>query len=87
MMKGKSLWHAPPPLGLRRCHDQLRRQQAGTAKRPPAAPRPHPAGKPVDAATAGSVTGTIKLDGTAPKMKIINMAAEPPARSSTRRPP
>lgn len=35
------------------------------------------AGKPVDAATAGSVTGTIKLDGTPPKMKQINMAAEP----------
>jgi plastocyanin len=35
------------------------------------------AGKPVDAATAGSITGTIKLDGTPPKMKVINMAAEP----------
>ena len=27
--------------------------------------------------TAGTVTGTIKLDGAAPKMKVINMAAEP----------
>ena len=34
-------------------------------------------GKPIDKATAGSVTGTIKLDGTPPKMKVINMAAEP----------
>jgi plastocyanin len=42
----------------------------------PAAPAAG-AGKPVDAATAGSVTGTIKLDGTPPKMKQINMAAEP----------
>jgi hypothetical protein len=31
---------------------------------------------PVDAATAGSISGTIKLDGMPPKMKIINMAAE-----------
>lgn len=35
------------------------------------------AGKSVDAATAGSITGTIKLDGAPPKMKTINMAAEP----------
>jgi plastocyanin len=33
-------------------------------------------GKTVDATTAGSITGTIKLDGTPPKMKIINMSAE-----------
>ena len=36
-----------------------------------------PAGKSVDAATAGSITGTIKLNGVPPKMKVINMAAEP----------
>ena len=42
-----------------------------------AAPAGNPAGKAVDAATAGTVSGTIKLDGTAPKMKNINMAAEP----------
>src|SRR5580692_10600485 len=36
-----------------------------------------PAGKAVDAATAGEVTGSVKLDGAAPKMKAINMAAEP----------
>jgi len=36
-----------------------------------------PTGKPVDATTSGSITGTIKIDGTPPKMKIINMAAEP----------
>lgn len=36
-----------------------------------------PAGKMVDPATAGEVTGTVKLDGAAPKMKTISMAAEP----------
>jgi plastocyanin len=36
-----------------------------------------PAGKMVDPATAGEITGTVKLDGAAPKMKNINMAAEP----------
>jgi carboxypeptidase family protein len=34
-------------------------------------------GTAIDPNTAGTVTGTIKLDGTAPKMKVINMAAEP----------
>jgi plastocyanin len=34
-------------------------------------------GTPVDAATAGSISGTVQLDGAAPKMKTINMAAEP----------
>ena len=36
-----------------------------------------PAGKTVDPATAGEVTGSVKLDGAAPKAKNINMAAEP----------
>jgi hypothetical protein len=48
----------------------------------PAAGAPSASGKPVDAATAGTVSGTIKLDGTAPKMKTINMAAEPNCASA-----
>src|SRR5882672_6712235 len=36
-----------------------------------------PAGKTVDPATAGEVSGSVKLDGAAPKAKTINMAAEP----------
>ncbi len=44
---------------------------------PAATSTPASAGKPVDASTAGTVTGTIKLDGAPPKMKPINMAAEP----------
>jgi hypothetical protein len=31
----------------------------------------------VDAATAGSMSGMVKLDGAPPKMKPINMAGEP----------
>src|SRR5580700_7857991 len=41
------------------------------------APAANTGGKPVDSATAGTVTGSIKLDGTAPKPRTINMAAEP----------
>jgi plastocyanin len=43
----------------------------------PAAPA-----QPVDAATAGSVSGTVKLDGAAPKPRRINMAAEPACASA-----
>ena len=51
-----------------------KQESGGTAGSAPAA---NAAGKPVDAATAASITGIIKLDGTPPKMKNINMAAEP----------
>jgi hypothetical protein len=34
-------------------------------------------GKTVDAATAGTVTGTVKFDGMPPRMRPINMATEP----------
>src|SRR5262245_27034214 len=34
-------------------------------------------GKAVDAATAGSVSGMVMFDGAAPRMRPINMAAEP----------
>ena len=46
-----------------------------------AAPLPttiNPSGKPVDAATAGSITGMIILDGAPPAPKTINMAGVPP---------
>ena len=33
--------------------------------------------KTVDAAMAGTITGTVKLDGTPPKYKALDMAAEP----------
>src|ERR1700675_4050195 len=42
----------------------------------PAASAPA-AGKSVDAATAGSATGTVRPDGKAPTAKPINMSAEP----------
>jgi len=40
-------------------------------------PVSHSSGKPVDATTAGSVTGTIKFDGAVPQMKTINMIDVP----------
>ena len=40
------------------------------------APAAAPAAK-VDPATAGTLQGTITLDGDAPEMKVIQMAADP----------
>ena len=41
----------------------------------PAAPNPN--AKPVDTSTAGVVSGVVKLDGTPPKMRTINMRSVP----------
>jgi plastocyanin len=51
----------------------------GSAPAPGAAPAASsaPAGQKVDPATAGDVTGTVVLDGTAPKNEQIKMMADP----------
>jgi plastocyanin len=43
--------------------------------------------KGVDPATAGSISGVVKLDGEPPRMKIINMAAEPACAKEHKTPP
>jgi plastocyanin len=43
----------------------------------PSSPAATPAGQKVDTANAGSVTGTVALDGTAPKNEAIKMNADP----------
>lgn len=48
-----------------------------TSETAPAAPAPAAPATPIDVATVGSVSGTVKLDGPAPKGRKINMAAEP----------
>jgi Polysaccharide lyase family 4, domain II len=40
-------------------------------------PSPGVNAKPIDTTTAGSISGTVHLDGAAPKLKSLNMAAEP----------
>ena len=43
----------------------------------PSSPAAAPAGQKVDTANAGKVTGTVSLDGTAPKNEAIKMNADP----------
>ena len=76
-MKGKSLLFIAGAGVLAVAMMSCGKKEHTTAEAPAAGAPAASAGKPVDTATAGSVTGTVKLDGTAPKMKIINMAAEP----------
>jgi plastocyanin len=74
-MKGKSLWIFGATVAL-----AAGIMSCGGGSQPaetPAAGAPAGGGKAVDAATAGSVSGTIAFEGTAPKMRPINMAAEP----------
>src|SRR6267154_776739 len=57
----------------------------GKKEEAPEAPAPAagaPAGKTVDPATTGEVTGSVKLEGTPPKMKTISIAAEPSCASA-----
>jgi len=57
-----------------------------TTETAPAAPA-GPAATPIDMSTVGSVSGTVKLDGTPPKPRRINMAAEPSCAAEHPTPP
>jgi plastocyanin len=52
-------------------------QETSSTSGSPASPAGAPAGMKVDTATAGSVTGMVVLDGTAPKNLPIKMNADP----------
>src|SRR6185436_7507550 len=52
-------------------------QETSSTSATPAAPAGAPAGMKVDTATAGTLTGTVVLDGTAPKNLPIKMNADP----------
>jgi len=49
----------------------------GTPPQPSGAPSAAPVTNPVDPATAGSITGAVKLEGTPPAAQPINMSSDP----------
>ena len=57
-----------------------------TMETAPSAPT-GPAPTPIDMSTVGAVSGAVKLDGTAPKPRRINMAAEPSCAAEHPTPP
>lgn len=73
-MRSKSLWlfaaAAALAVAMMSCGGKEQTSEAPAATA-------NPSGKAVDTATAGTVTGMIKLDGTPQKPRNINMAAEP----------
>src|SRR5271169_494776 len=52
-------------------------KETATEQPAPAASAPAPAATPIDPATAASITGTVKLDGEAPKAAKIDMSQDP----------
>jgi plastocyanin len=60
-------------LGLAGCGGRQQKSEAPEE----AVSAPSPNAKPVDPATAGTISGVIKLDGMPPKMRAINMRAVP----------
>ena len=52
-------------------------QQTSNTSATPSSPAGTPSGQKVDTANAGTVTGTVTLDGTAPKNEAIKMNADP----------
>src|ERR1700730_14781171 len=55
-----------------------------TESQPAATPSaaPAPAATPIDQATVGSVSGSVKFDGTAPKPSKIDMSQDPPCKGA-----
>jgi len=49
---------------------------------PTATTAPAPAATPIDPATAGTITGTVKFDGAAPKLAKIDMSQDPNCKGS-----
>jgi len=76
-MKGKSVLFVAAALVLAIAMISCGKKEENGETPAANAPAANSGGKAVDTATAGTVTGTIKLDGTPPKMRNINMAAEP----------
>jgi hypothetical protein len=75
------LWVA----GLAGCGHREESEEAEEAAE--AVQPPNPNAKPVDPATAGTISGFVKLDGTPPKMRSINMRSVPSCAQKHDTPP
>jgi plastocyanin len=73
MKNPKAIWALAPLLALTfiSCNKKSEEQPAANA------PAAAPAAAPIDPATAATVSGTVKFDGTAPKPAKIDMSQDP----------
>jgi len=69
-------------LGLALLAGCGKKEEEQPAAAPAAASAPAPAATPIDPATAASVSGTVKLDGAAPKAAKIDMSQDPACKGT-----
>ena len=58
------------------------KKESTSESQPAGAPAAAPAATPIDPATVGSVSGSVKFDGTAPKPAKIDMSQDPACRGT-----
>ena len=58
------------------------KKENAESTQPSNAPASAPAATPIDPATVGSVSGTVKFDGTAPKAQKIDMSQDPACKGT-----
>ena len=54
-----------------------KKEETSTTEQPASTPAAQPAATPIDPSTVASVSGTVKLDGAAPKASKIDMSQDP----------
>jgi plastocyanin len=59
------------------CGGGNQNQQSSAPPAPASAPAPAPTASPIDQATAGTVTGNVKFEGTAPAAQPIKLSSDP----------
>jgi plastocyanin len=69
-------------LGLLLLAGCNKKEESTESTQPTNAPASAPAATPIDQATVGSVSGTVKFDGSAPKAQKIDMSQDPACKGT-----
>jgi plastocyanin len=69
-------------LGLLLLAGCNKKEESTESTQPSNAPASAPAATPIDQSTVGSVSGTVKFDGTAPKAQKIDMSQDPACKGT-----
>ena len=69
-------------LGLLLLAGCNKKEESTESTQPTNAPASAPAATPIDQSTVGSISGTVKFDGTAPKAQKIDMSQDPACKGT-----
>jgi plastocyanin len=69
-------------LGLLLLAGCNKKEESTESTQPTNAPASAPAATPIDQSTVGSISGTVKFDGTAPKTQKIDMSQDPACKGT-----